>query len=132
MAITHCGRLAADRELNRAAEAGTLVRFSVAHDAPWLFTVITSTRSRRRSWMPCRTYSTRCALKAQSILTPSLPRPGAYEAGAVGPWIEPSNSVVVSFTYIVVGTALSFLAAAASFHLEGHFLNLKDRFAPPL
>jgi hypothetical protein len=72
-------------------------------------------------------------LKAQSILTPSLPRPGAYEAGAVGPWIERSNSVVVGFTYIVVGTALSFLAAAASFHLlEVHFLNLKDRFASPL
>ena len=43
------------------------------------------------------------------------------------------GSVVVGFTYIVVGTALSFLAAAASFHLfEVHFLNLKDRFAPAL
>jgi len=43
------------------------------------------------------------------------------------------GSVVVGFTYIVVGTALSFLAAAASFHvLEVHFLNLKNRFAPPL
>jgi peptidoglycan/LPS O-acetylase OafA/YrhL len=47
--------------------------------------------------------------------------------------LEPSNSVVVGFTYIVVGTALSFLAAAASFHFfEVHFLNLKDRFAQPL
>src|SRR5437867_6771508 len=43
------------------------------------------------------------------------------------------GSVVVGFTYIVVGTALSFLAAAASFHLfEVHFLNLKDRLAPAL
>jgi peptidoglycan/LPS O-acetylase OafA/YrhL len=47
--------------------------------------------------------------------------------------LEPSNSVVVGFTYIIVGTALSFLAAAASFHLlEVHFLNLKNRFAPAL
>ncbi|HYS57221.1 MAG TPA: acyltransferase [Burkholderiales bacterium] len=47
--------------------------------------------------------------------------------------LDPGNSVVVGFTYIIVGTALSFLAAAASFHLlEVHFLNLKDRFAPPL
>jgi peptidoglycan/LPS O-acetylase OafA/YrhL len=43
------------------------------------------------------------------------------------------GSVVVGFSYIVAGTALSFLAAAASFHLfEVHFLNLKDRFAQPL
>jgi len=47
--------------------------------------------------------------------------------------MDPGKSVVVGFTYIIVGTALSFLAAAASFHLfEVHFLNLKDRFAPPL
>ncbi len=47
--------------------------------------------------------------------------------------LEPANSAVVGFTYIVVGTALSFLAAALSFHLlEVHFLKLKDRFAPPL
>jgi len=43
------------------------------------------------------------------------------------------GSPVVGFTYIVVGTAFSFLAAAASFHLlEVHFLNLKNRLAPPL
>ena len=42
-----------------------------------------------------------------------------------------SNSVAVDFIYIAAGTALSFLAAAASFHLlEVHFLKLKDRFAP--
>jgi len=47
--------------------------------------------------------------------------------------LEPGSSVLVGFTYIIVGTALSFLAAAASFHLlEVHFLNLKDRFAPAL
>ncbi len=47
--------------------------------------------------------------------------------------LDPGNSFLVGFAYIVVGTALSFLAAAASFHLlEVHFLNLKDRFAPPL
>jgi len=47
--------------------------------------------------------------------------------------LEPGTSVVVGLAYIVVGTALSFLAAAASFHLfEVHFLNLKDRFAPSL
>jgi len=47
--------------------------------------------------------------------------------------LEPANSAVVGFAYIVVGTALSFLAAALSFHLlEVHFLKLKDRFAPPL
>jgi peptidoglycan/LPS O-acetylase OafA/YrhL len=44
-----------------------------------------------------------------------------------------SNTIVVDLTYIIVGTVLSFLAAAASFHLlEAHFLKLKDRFAPPL
>src|SRR5205814_9070513 len=43
------------------------------------------------------------------------------------------SSILVGLAYIIVGTALSFLAAAASFHLlEVHFLNLKDRFAPPL
>jgi peptidoglycan/LPS O-acetylase OafA/YrhL len=43
-----------------------------------------------------------------------------------------SDSIAVDLAYIVVGTALSFLAAAASFRLfEVHFLNLKDRFAPP-
>jgi len=42
-----------------------------------------------------------------------------------------TNSIAVDLGYIVVGTALSFFAAAASFHLfEVHFLNLKDRFAP--
>jgi len=42
-----------------------------------------------------------------------------------------SNSIIVDLTYIIVGTALSFLAAAASFHLfEVHFLDLKERFAP--
>jgi peptidoglycan/LPS O-acetylase OafA/YrhL len=47
--------------------------------------------------------------------------------------LHPSDSIVVGFTYIAVGTALSFLAAAASFHfLEAPFLNLKDRFAPAL
>ena len=47
--------------------------------------------------------------------------------------LDAGSSVLVGFGYIVVGTALSFLAAAASFHfLEVHFLNLKDRFAPPL
>jgi len=41
------------------------------------------------------------------------------------------NSILVDLAYIIVGTALSFLAAAASFHLlEVHFLNLKYRFAP--
>jgi len=44
---------------------------------------------------------------------------------------DAGSSVLVGFTYIIVGTALSFLAAAASFHLlEAPFLNLKDRFAP--
>jgi peptidoglycan/LPS O-acetylase OafA/YrhL len=43
-----------------------------------------------------------------------------------------SSSVMVDLAYITVGTALCFLAAAASFHLlEVHFLKLKDRFAPP-
>ena len=47
--------------------------------------------------------------------------------------LEPGNSIAVGLAYIVAGTALSFLAAAASFHLlEVHFLNLKNRFAPPL
>jgi peptidoglycan/LPS O-acetylase OafA/YrhL len=42
-----------------------------------------------------------------------------------------TNSIIVDLTYIIVGTALCFLAAAASFHLfEVHFLNLKERFAP--
>jgi len=42
------------------------------------------------------------------------------------------NSILVDLAYIIVGTAASFLAAAASFHLlEVHFLNLKDRLAPP-
>jgi peptidoglycan/LPS O-acetylase OafA/YrhL len=41
------------------------------------------------------------------------------------------GSPVVGFTYIIVGTALSFVAAAASFHFfEVHFLKLKDRLAP--
>jgi peptidoglycan/LPS O-acetylase OafA/YrhL len=41
------------------------------------------------------------------------------------------GSPAVGFTYIIVGTALSFVAAAASFHLlEVHFLKLKDRLAP--
>jgi peptidoglycan/LPS O-acetylase OafA/YrhL len=45
--------------------------------------------------------------------------------------LAPSDSVVVGFTYIIVGVVISFLAAVASFHLlEVHFLNLKDRFAP--
>jgi len=45
--------------------------------------------------------------------------------------LAPTDSIIVGLTYIVVGTALSFLAAVASFHLlEVHFLNLKDRFAP--
>jgi peptidoglycan/LPS O-acetylase OafA/YrhL len=44
--------------------------------------------------------------------------------------LDPGGSVLVGFTYIIVGTAASFLAAAASFHLlEAPFLNLKDRFA---
>src|SRR5882762_8623247 len=44
-----------------------------------------------------------------------------------------TQSIPVDLAYIVVGTALSFLAAAASFHLlEVHFLKLKDRLAPPL
>ena len=44
-----------------------------------------------------------------------------------------SQSILVDLAYIIVGTALSFVAAAASFHLlEVHFLKLKDRFAPPL
>jgi peptidoglycan/LPS O-acetylase OafA/YrhL len=44
-----------------------------------------------------------------------------------------SDSIAVDLAYIIVGTALSFLAAAASFHLlEVHFLKLKDRLAPPL
>jgi peptidoglycan/LPS O-acetylase OafA/YrhL len=44
-----------------------------------------------------------------------------------------SDSIAVDLAYIVIGTALSFLAAAASFHLlEVHFLKLKDRLAPPL
>jgi peptidoglycan/LPS O-acetylase OafA/YrhL len=37
---------------------------------------------------------------------------------------------VAGFAYIAVGTAVSFLAAVASYHLfEVHFLNLKNRFA---
>jgi peptidoglycan/LPS O-acetylase OafA/YrhL len=44
-----------------------------------------------------------------------------------------TESIPVDLAYIIVGTALSFLAAAASFHLlEVHFLKLKDRLAPPL
>src|SRR6267142_5104233 len=44
-----------------------------------------------------------------------------------------TQSIPVDLAYIIVGTALSFLAAAASFHLlEVHFLKLKDRLAPPL
>ncbi len=47
--------------------------------------------------------------------------------------LSASDSILVGFTYIIAGTALSFLAAAASFHLfEVHFLNLKDRLAPAL
>ena len=42
----------------------------------------------------------------------------------------PSGESVAGFAYIVVGTALSFLAAVGSYYLlEVHFLNLKDRFA---
>jgi peptidoglycan/LPS O-acetylase OafA/YrhL len=45
--------------------------------------------------------------------------------------LAPRDSGIVGFAYIVVGTALSYLAAVASFHLiEVHFLNLKNRFAP--
>ena len=45
--------------------------------------------------------------------------------------LSPSDSSVVGFTYIIVGVALSYFAAVASFHLlEVHFLNLKNRFAP--
>jgi hypothetical protein len=41
MAITHCGRLTADRELNRAAKAAAFVSFSVAHGAfPWWFALV--------------------------------------------------------------------------------------------
>jgi peptidoglycan/LPS O-acetylase OafA/YrhL len=41
---------------------------------------------------------------------------------------SPSDSSIVAFTYILVGMALSYLAAVASFHLlEVHFLNLKNR-----
>ncbi len=44
-----------------------------------------------------------------------------------------TQSILVDLAYIIVGTAVSFLAAAASFHLlEVHFLKLKDRLAPPL
>jgi len=44
-----------------------------------------------------------------------------------------TSSIAVDLAYIIVGTALSFLAAALSFHLlEVHFLKLKDRLAPPL
>jgi peptidoglycan/LPS O-acetylase OafA/YrhL len=44
-----------------------------------------------------------------------------------------TESILVDLAYIIVGTAVSFLAAAASFHLlEVHFLKLKDRLAPPL
>jgi len=47
--------------------------------------------------------------------------------------LESSQSILVDLAYIIVGTALSFVAAAASFHLlEVHFLKLKDRLAPPL
>jgi len=46
--------------------------------------------------------------------------------------LDPGSSTIVGFTYIIVGTALSFFAAAASFRLfEVHFLNLRDRFARP-
>jgi len=45
--------------------------------------------------------------------------------------LSPSDSSIVGFTYILVGMALSYLAALASFHLlEARFLNLKNRFAP--
>ena len=44
-----------------------------------------------------------------------------------------TQSILVDLAYIIIGTAVSFLAAAASFHLlEVHFLKLKDRLAPPL
>jgi len=44
-----------------------------------------------------------------------------------------TQSILVDLAYIIVGTAVSFLAAAALFHLlEVHFLKLKDRLAPPL
>jgi peptidoglycan/LPS O-acetylase OafA/YrhL len=46
--------------------------------------------------------------------------------------LAPGDSLVVGLGYVVAGTAVSFLAAVASFHLlERHFLHLKDRIAPP-
>jgi len=45
--------------------------------------------------------------------------------------LAPGESFLVGLAYIVVGVAISYLAAFASFHLlEAHFLNLKGRFAP--
>jgi len=41
------------------------------------------------------------------------------------------DSAIVDIFYIVIGTVVTYLAAAASFHfLEVHFLRLKDRFSP--
>lgn len=45
--------------------------------------------------------------------------------------LEAAHSAIVDIAYIVIGTAVTYLAAAASFHLlEVHFLRLKDRFTP--
>jgi peptidoglycan/LPS O-acetylase OafA/YrhL len=41
------------------------------------------------------------------------------------------DSAIVAIFYIVIGTVVTYLVAAASFHfLEVHFLRLKDRFSP--
>lgn len=46
-------------------------------------------------------------------------------------WAQ-GGEIIAGFAYIVVGTALTFLAAMTSYHLlEVHFLKLKDRLAPP-
>jgi peptidoglycan/LPS O-acetylase OafA/YrhL len=42
----------------------------------------------------------------------------------------PNEGIIAGFTYIIVGTLLSFFAAAGSYYLlEVHFLKLKDRLA---
>jgi peptidoglycan/LPS O-acetylase OafA/YrhL len=45
--------------------------------------------------------------------------------------LQSTNSAIVDISYVVIGTVVTYLAAAASFHvLEVHFLRLKDRFSP--
>src|SRR5882672_8893179 len=46
--------------------------------------------------------------------------------------LAPGDSLIVGLGYVFAGTAVSFLAAAASYYFfERHFLELKDRLAAP-